>query len=290
MDAALADGTIRPVPANGWRAGPFLLVLPLIVLLAVIYVCPVGAMLADSFTDPVVGLQQYRRMIDHPVYLWVLARTFRLAAVVTIATAFIGFPVAYYLTIARGAVMRIALGLLFVPFWASTVVRTYALMVILGRTGILNGALLWAGLIRRPEQFLFHTATVQLAMVQILLPFFVLPVYAALRTIDRALMQAAAGLGAPPWQVFRRVYLPLSLPGMFAGALLVFVFCFGFFITPTLLGGRRDITIAMLIMSQFEGQLDWGFGAALCTLLLACTLAAVLVLLRLGGPSDPSRN
>jgi putative spermidine/putrescine transport system permease protein len=283
MDAALAGGSARPVASPGLRAGAGLLALPLLVLLAVIYVCPVGAMLADSFTDPSPGLQQYRRLIEHPVYLEVLARTFRLACVVTVATGFLGFPVAWYLTIARPAVARIALGLLFVPFWASTVVRTYALMVILGRTGILNGALLWAGLISRPAQFLFHTATVQLAMVQILLPFFVLPLYAALRTIDGSLLQAAGGLGAPPWQVFRRVYLPLSLPGLFAGALIVFVFCFGFFITPTLLGGRRDMTIAMLIMAQFEGQLDWGFGAALSTLLLACTLAGVLVMLRLAG-------
>jgi len=283
MDAALAGDTARLAPFHNRRAGAGLLALPLVVLLAVIYVCPVGALLADSFTDPVAGLQQYRRLIDHPVYLEVLARTFRLACVVTLGTAFFGFPVAYYLTIARPAVARIALGLLFVPFWASTVVRTYALMVILGRTGVLNGALLWAGFIKQPEQFLFHTATVQLAMVQILLPFFVLPVYAALRNIDGSLLQAAGGLGAPPWQVFRRVYLPLSLPGLFAGALIVFVFCFGFFITPTLLGGRRDVTIAMLIMAQFEGQLDWGFGAALSTLLLACTLAGVLVMLRLAG-------
>jgi ABC-type spermidine/putrescine transport system permease subunit I len=264
------------------RAGVGLLALPLLIMLAVIYVCPVGALLADSFTDPVPGLQQYRRLIEHPVYLEVLARTFRLAVIVTMATAAIGFPVAHYLTIARPAVARIALGLLFVPFWASTVVRTYALMVILGRTGILNSALLWAGIIGRPAQFLFHTATVQLAMIQILLPFFVLPVYAALRSIDASLLQAADGLGAPPWQVFRRIYLPLSLPGLFAGALIVFVFCFGFFITPALLGGRRDITIAMLIMAQFEGQLDWGFGAALSTLLLGCTLVGVLVMLRLG--------
>jgi ABC-type spermidine/putrescine transport system permease subunit I len=283
MDAALAGGTARPAASQIPRAGIGLLALPLLVLLAVIYVCPVGALLADSFIDPVVGLQQYRRLIEHPVYLVVLARTFRLALVVTVATAACGFPLAYYLTIARPAVARIAMGLLFVPFWASTVVRTYALMVILGRTGVLNGALLWAGLIDRPAQFLFHTATVQVAMVQILLPFFVLPAYAALRTIDFSLLQAAEGLGAPPWQVFRRVYLPLSLPGLFAGALIVFVFCFGFFITPTLLGGRRDVTIAMLIMAQFEGQLDWGFGAALSTLLLACTLAGVLVMLRLAG-------
>jgi putative spermidine/putrescine transport system permease protein len=280
MDVALAGGTAQPVPSQRLFSGAGLLALPLIVLLAVVYVCPVGVMLADSFTDPQPGLQQYQRMIEHPVYLQVLARTFRLAVVVTAATAICGFPVAYYCTIARPAVARIALGLLFVPFWASTVVRTYALMVILGRTGILNGALLWAGLISRPTQFLFHTATVQLAMVQILLPFFVLPVYAGLRTIDLSLLSAAEGLGAPPWQVFRRIYLPLSLPGLFTGALIVFVFCFGFFITPTLLGGRRDVTIAMVIMAQFEGQLDWGFGAALSTVLLACTLVAVLMMLR----------
>jgi len=283
MEAALAGGTARPNPSLASRPGVGLLALPLLILLAAIYVCPVGALLADSFTDPVAGLQQYRRLIDHPVYLEVLARTFRLALVVTVATAASGFPLAYYLTIARPAVARIAIGLLFVPFWASTVVRTYALMVILGRTGVLNGALLWAGIISRPAQFLFHTATVQVAMVQILLPFFVLPAYGALRTIDGSLLQAAEGLGAPPWQVFRRIYLPLSLPGLFAGALIVFVFCFGFFITPTLLGGRRDVTIAMLIMAQFEGQLDWGFGAALSTLLLACTLAGVLAMLRLVG-------
>jgi ABC-type spermidine/putrescine transport system permease subunit I len=257
-----------------------LLVVPLVVLLTTFYVYPVASMLAHSVTDPSPGLQQYQRLIDHPVYLNVLWRTFRLAVLVTFATAIVGFPVAFYLTVAKPAVAQIALSLLFVPFWASTVVRTYALMVLLGRTGVINGILMWSGLVVRPIQFLFSAMTVQVAMVQILLPFFVLPLYGVLRTIDGNLLQAAGGLGAKPLQVFRRIYLPLSLPGLFAGGLMVFVFCFGFFITPTLLGGRHSVTIAMLIMSQFEGQLDWGFGAALSTVLLAVTLAAIVIALR----------
>ena len=266
---------------NPFRWSVAFLAVPLMAMLLVVYVYPVGSMLVTSVTEPSWGLQHYRRLFDSPVYLQVLGRTLRLAVLVTAATVLAGFPIAYYLTVARPAVARLALFLLFVPFWASTVVRTYALMIMLGRTGIVNTVLMSFGVIRRPMQLLFNATTVQLAMVQILLPFFVLPLYAALRTIDRNLVLAAAGLGGKPLQVFRRVYLPLSLPGLFAGGLMVFVFCFGFFITPQLLGGRRDVTIAMLIMAQFEGQLDWGFGAALSAVLLACTLTAIVLATRI---------
>ena len=280
MSAASAAGELARPIGGRVRPGAGLLVVPLAVLLVTFYVVPVAGLLAHSFTDPSLGLQHYQRLLDHPVYLDVLWRTFRLAVVVTFATAIVGFPVAFYLTVAPPAVAQIALPLLFVPFWASTVVRSYALMVLLGRTGVINGILMWSGLVARPIQFLFNAMTVQVAMVQILLPFFVLPLYGVLRTIDGTLLQAARGLGAKPLQVFRRIYLPLSVPGLFAGGLMVFVFCFGFFITPTLLGGRHSVTIAMLIMSQFEGQLDWGFGAALSTVLLVVTLAAIVVALR----------
>ena len=252
-----------------------LLAIPLVVLLAVVYFYPVAGTIANSITQPELGLQQYQRLIDSPVYLQVMARTLWLAAFVTSATMLAGYPVAYYLTVAAPARARLALFGLFVPFWASSLVRNYGLMVILGRTGILNTLLLRLGLADRPVQFLFNATTVRLAMVQMLLPFFVLPLYAVLRTIEPNLIQAAQGLGARPLQLFRTVYLPLSLPGVFAGALMVFVFSFGFFITPALLGGRREITIAMLIMQQFEGTLDWGFGAALSMVLLVVSLAAI---------------
>jgi ABC-type spermidine/putrescine transport system permease subunit I len=281
MSATLTAAPARAAPRLHLTVG--LLALPLILLLAVVYFYPVAGTLADSVRLPNFGLQQYRHLLESPVYMEVMARTFWLAVFVTVTTAVVGYPVAFYLTVASPGLARVALFLLFVPFWASTVVRTYGLMVILGRTGIVNSLLLALGLADRPVQFLFNAATVRVAMVQILLPFFVLPLYAVLRTIDRSLLQAALGLGARPWQLFRTVYLPLSMPGVFAGGLMVFVFSFGFFITPALLGGRREVTIAMLIMAQFEGELDWGFGAALSVVLLVVSLTAMLLAARVAG-------
>ncbi len=265
------------------RAKGWLPALPIVILLGVVFFYPVLSLLSISITEPQFGLQHYQRLLTESIYLQIIGRTARVAVVVTVLTAIIGYPLAFYLTAARPKVAQIAMLALFIPFWASILVRTYGIMVIMGRTGVLNNALIAVGIIDRPIQFLFNTWVVQAAMVQVLLPFFVLPLYSVLKTIDPNLMRAAHGLGASPLNVFTRIYLPLSLPGVYAGSLIVLVFSFGFFIVPSLLGGRRDVTLPMLVIQQFEGSINWGFGAAIGTVLLIGTLAAIVAAGRLIG-------
>jgi ABC-type spermidine/putrescine transport system permease subunit I len=254
--------------------------LPLLVFLFVQFFWPVGLLLGKSVTEPRPGLQQFIRIFDQPAYLRIFLCTFKLAITLTVLTGVIAYPLAYYLSVVRARLRDLLLFLILVPFWTSILVRTYGWMVLLGRNGIINAVLLKVGLLDQPIQFLFNGFVVRVAMVQILLPFFVLPLYSTLRGIDGNLLQAASGLGAPPWRVFQRVYWPLSLPGLSAGAVIVFVLSFGFFITPALLGGRSDVTAAMLIFQQFDAVLDWGFGAALSTVLLAATLLILGVFTR----------
>jgi ABC-type spermidine/putrescine transport system permease subunit I len=163
--------------------------------------------------------------------------------------------------------------LVLLPFWTSILVRTYAWMVLLGRQGIVNQLLLWIGLIDEPLRLLNTTFAVYVAMVHILLPFMILPLYSVIRGIEGNLLRAAEGLGASPFGVFRQIVLPLSLPGISAGCLLVFILALGFFITPALVGGPKDLMIAVLIQQQVE-LFDWPFASALAVLLLATALLA----------------
>ena len=158
----------------------------------------------------------------------------------------------------------------------SILVRSYAWMVLLGRRGVLNEALLTAGIIEHPIRILNTSIAVHIAMIHILLPYMILPIANVLRQIDPSLPRAALGLGATPFRVFREVILPLSMPGVAAGVLLVFVLSLGFYITPALVGGPRDMTVAMLIAQQVD-QLNWPYAACLSTALLVVTLAMMAV-------------
>jgi ABC-type spermidine/putrescine transport system permease subunit I len=162
-----------------------------------------------------------------------------------------------------------------VPSWTSVLVRTYGWLVLLGREGIINGMLRLCGVIQQPLPLLYNGVVVKLAMIEILVPFLVLPVYNSMRSIDVELMHAAGSLGAGRLARFLQVYWPLSLPGVIAGSSIVLVLSLGFFITPMLLGSRQDITVSMLIMQQFTSVLNWGFGATLATALLVMALIAL---------------
>jgi ABC-type spermidine/putrescine transport system permease subunit I len=169
-----------------------------------------------------------------------------------------------------------------IPFWTSILVRSYSWMVLLGKEGIINEALRAMGRTSEPIQLMHTRFAVYVGMIHILLPFMILPLYAVMRGIDRNLLRAAENLGAAPWSVFRRVFLPLSLPGIAAGCLLVFILALGFFITPALLGGQKDVMISMLIEQQVS-QLKWGFGAMLAFVLLALALGIYVIFTRLLG-------
>jgi ABC-type spermidine/putrescine transport system permease subunit I len=190
--------------------------------------------------------------------------------------------VAYFLATASPRWVLIGLVFLMLPFWTSILVRTYAWMILLGRNGVVNQLLLALGFVGEPVTLLYNVTGVLIGMVHVLLPYMVFPIYSAMLRIDRDLMLAAEGLGASGWQVFWRVLLPLTMPGVMAGTALVFILSLGFYITPALLGGGRVIMIAVLIEQQVRQFLEWGFASALSILLLIATLLALLALNRMG--------
>jgi putative spermidine/putrescine transport system permease protein len=258
------------------------LAIPATLFLVVLFAWPVSSELAISVTTPTFGLDHYRELVGNTVYGAVFLATLRLAATVTALTLILGYPVAYFLTITSERWRRWVTALILVPSWTSVLVRTYGWLVLLGREGIVNGLLRLTGVIHQPLPLMYNGVVVKLAMVEILLPFLVLPIFNSMSTIDVDLMHAAESLGAGRLARFFRVYWPLSLPGVMAGASIVLVLSLGFFITPMLLGSREDLTVSMLIIQQFTSVLNWGFGATLATALLGLALLALGLLEGLG--------
>lgn len=266
-----------------WRpSAPLLLVAPLVLFMLVFYAVPVADMLLRSLADPHWSLQHYANLPSDSVFLLVFWNTVRVALVVTVGTLLLGYPVALALSRMRPLAAKLVLLIVLLPFWTSVLVRSYAWMVLLGRKGLVNEALIATGLIDAPLKILNTPLAVHIAMIHILLPYMILPIANTLRQIDPALPRAAAGLGAAPWRVFLQVTLPLSMPGVTAGVLLVFVLSLGFYITPALVGGPRDIMLAMLIAQQVE-FLNWPYAACLSAVLLLTSLAIIAVFNRLPG-------
>lgn len=272
-----------------------LLLAPAVIFLIAFYGYPVVSMLTRAFTDPVLGLQNFEPLVQarstieilglsipSNAYIRVMGITLQIALVTTIVTLILGYPVAYALSSVSASRANLMMILVLIPFWTSILVRSYAWMVLLGQEGIINEALLALGVLEEPLRLLNTRLAVYLGMIHILLPFMILPLYAVMRGIDRNLMRAAGNLGAPPAAVFRRVFLPLSLPGIAAGSLLVFILSLGFYITPALLGGQRDVMISMLIQQQVD-QLKWGFGAALALILLIMAIGIYAIFTRVLG-------
>ena len=198
----------------------------------------------------------------------------------TLPSGGLGYPTAYVLSRVGGRLRRVLLLLVIVPYLTSFLVRTYAWMVLLGPKGIINSLLLEAGLIDTPLKLLYSAIGVHVGMIHVLLPLMILPLYSVMVRIDAAWLRAARSLGAQPRQVFLHVFLPLSLPGIGAGCALVFLSSIGFFVTPALLGGPKQITIAMLIDLMINDLLNWGLGAALALMLLLVVTVLFLLFQR----------
>ncbi len=255
-----------------------LLALPAVVFLAGFFLVPLIAMSVRSVTDPPgAGLANYEQFFSQAAYVRVLMNTFWIALLATLACLIVGYPFAYLMTIVPGRVAGLLLIAVLLPFWSSLLVRTFAWQVLLRDTGIINRFLLDLGLISEPLTLIRTTGGVIAGMSHILLPFMVLPLYAVMRRIDPEYGRAAANLGASPTAAFLRIFVPLSLPGVLAGCLLVFILALGFYITPALLGGLRDQMISQLIVQQIQQRLDWGFGTAMSVLLVGITLAILFV-------------
>lgn len=266
------------VSARRLGLGPSLLLLaPLLAVVLVAFVLPLVVLLQESLFVPAPTLEHYRRLFGEPLYLRVIWRTFRIAAIVTVATLVLAYPLAWLMTRAKGWMLAVLVGCVLLPLWTSVLVRTYAWTVLLQRNGVLNQMLMEVGAIDAPVKMLYTEGAVVAAMTHVLLPFMVLPIWASLRAIPRDLLQAASLLGATPLQTFREVVWPLSLPGVSSGCLMVFLLGLGFFVTPMLIGGPQQLMVATLISQQVRELLNWPFAGALVGFLLVVTCALVLL-------------
>jgi spermidine/putrescine transport system permease protein len=221
------------------------------------------------------NLQNYVQLIRNPTYLSVLFRSLRIAGAVTLLALLLGYPLAYFLSFHAAKRKDLLYQLVIIPLWASYLVRGYAWKTILGSDGVLNGLLQYLHITRHPvEFFLYSPFAVVLTLTHIYTPFTFLPIYASLEHIPRNLVEASHDLGASPWSTFCRVILPLSLPGVLAGATFAFVLTLGDFLAPLLVGGASGIMISNIVVSLFGAAYNWPLGAAisLCMLLLVMGL------------------
>ncbi|WP_413874241.1 ABC transporter permease [Albidovulum sp.] len=260
------------------RRNPVLLTLPAVLLLVVALGYPLAQVVARSFTDPEPGLGNYVWFFSRPVNLTVFWRTFEVSGWVTLICLVLAYPYAWLMT-AVGPRTRLLMVLcVLVPFWVSGVVRTLAWVILLQDSGVINRMVMALGF---EKLRLIRTQTgVIIGMTQVLLPFMIMPLYAVMRGIDLRLLQAARSLGARPVLAFLQVYLPLSLPGVLGGSVIVFILGLGFYITPALLGGPRATMLSTLAQQQVLQQLNWGRGGAMGVILLVSTLVLLAVAAR----------
>lgn len=264
-----------------------LLVLPLLVLLALVFAYPLAEIFKRTFTDflppQTSGLDNYTWFFETDVNLTVLRRTFFTALLVTALCLVLGYPYAYLMTTVRRGWRLVLLGAVLLPFWTSLMVRNYAWIILLQDSGVVNTILDKLGFPR--FELIGNQRGVTIGMTQILLPFMVLPLYATLRGIDRTLLRAAQGLGAHPTVAFIRIFIPLSLPGVLAGCLLVLVLSLGFYVTPALLGSPENALLSQLVVTQVNLLLAWGRAGVMALVLLLLTLILLLGAAKLASHS-----
>jgi len=263
--------------------------LPPLLWVGLLLLLPYGLMFAHSFWLVRDGflvhewnLQNYAKLFHNPVYLEVLFRTMRIAAGVTLLSLLLGYPLAYYMSFEAGVRKELLYQLVIVPLWVSYLVRGYAWKTILGSDGVLNGFLQYLHLTKEPVSFfLYSPFAVVLMLTHIYTPFVFLPLYASLEHIPRNLIEASEDLGASPRATFFRVILPLSLPGLLAGATFAFVLTLGDFLGPLLVGGPSSIMIANIVQSLFGTAYDWPLGSAISVCILLLTISLLFLTERL---------
>ena len=271
------------------RAYKTLVSLPPLLWVGVFLLLPYALMFAHSFWAVRNGivvhqwnLNNYHTLFSKPVYLEVLLRTMRIAASVTLCSLLLGYPLAYYLSFHSGARKELLYQLVIVPLWVSYLVRGYAWKTILGSTGVLNGFLQYLHITHEPVGYLLYSPfSVVLMLTHIYTPFVFLPIYAALEHIPRPLVEASQDLGANPRSTFFRVILPLSMPGLLAGATFAFVLSLGDFLAPLLVGGPSGTMIANIVQSLFGAAYDWPLGASISVCILIITVSLLFLTERL---------
>lgn len=259
----------------------WLLVLPAVLMMAGLYFFPLAKVLWISVTEPVPGLGNYAKLLTSESVHKVLIVTARICVITTAVTLLLGYVLSYAMVQAKGAWLRGLTFFVLLPLWISVLVRAFSWVTLLRSNGVINQALLSAGVIAEPLTLLRNEFGVIVGMVHYMVPFAVLPLYSNMRGIDLRLIAAARLLGASPWSAFRRIFLPLSLPGVVASSVLVFIFSMGFYVTPALLGGGRVFMIAEYIGVQITQTVNWGLGTMLAALLLVIIITLMALLGRI---------
>ena len=279
--SAAFDVTARAVRRRDGKG--FWPIAPATVLVCAFFVAPVAGLLLRSVTDPAPGLENLAEVLGSATYLKVFLNTFEVAGLVTFVTLSLGFPVAWLLAILPSRWSSLLFGIVVLSMWTNLLTRTYAWMVLLQRTGLINKALISIGLIDRPLALVNNLTGVTIGMTYIMLPFMVLPLNATIRALDPATLRAAALCGATKSQAFTRIFLPLIAPGVASGCLMVFVMSLGYFVTPSLLGGTSNMMLAELIAQLVQSLLDWGLAGAAALVLLVVTLTLYALQVRYFG-------
>jgi putative spermidine/putrescine transport system permease protein/spermidine/putrescine transport system permease protein len=265
------------------RLALFSLSAPAVFLILITMVIPVLWLFSLSFLadDGSLSLEHYRRMIEQPSYGRTFLVTFEVSLLTTAICVLAGYPLAYFLSQLSSRAANLFLICVLLPFWTSLLVRTYAWLVLLQRQGLINTWGIKLGLWDQPLSLVHNLNGTLIGMVHIMLPFLVLPVLGSMRAIDTNYLKAAANLGAGPIRAFWSVFFPLSLPGLMAGALIVFILCLGFYVTPAVLGGGKVIMVSNRIANDLELFFNWGAASALGVVLLVLTLLFLYVASRL---------
>ena len=266
---------LRSVTTSGW-----MLVAPFLALVVFLYLGPILNILWLSITDPEPGLGNYAKLVESDTLGRILWTTLRICLVTTVLSVLFGYSIAYAMTHAAEANRRRMMALLLVSFWISILVRTFSWLMLLGNRGLVNTTLQDVGLIAQPIVFMRNELGVLIGMVHYMIPYAVLPLMVSMQTLDSRVMAASRNLGATGAQTFRRIYLPLTKPGIVAASLLVFILSLGFYVTPAILGGGKVLMIAEYISVQLLVTLRWGTAAMLAALMLFGVLAMLWIMSR----------
>ncbi|MCU0984846.1 MAG: ABC transporter permease [Acetobacteraceae bacterium] len=278
----MAEAAAAPAPRLflGASLPWWLLILPALVLMLAFYAFPLAEVLWISFTEPEPGLGNYERLFTSPAVQRVWITTLRICVITTVITLLAGYVVAYALASAPPRMQRWMFLFILLPLWISVLVRAFAWVTLLRRQGLINEALMGAGLIEEPLRLIWNEFGIAVGMVHYMIPYAVLPLYASMRDIDPRLVPAARGLGASRFQAFRSVFLPLTRPGIIAATVLVFIFSLGFYVTPAILGGGRTLMIAEYIKLQILDLIRWGLGTMMASTLLIAIFLMLWIMSR----------
>ena len=263
----------------------FGLSMPALIAILVVVFLPIFWLSSLSFfgTSGALSFENYGRIFSSALYRKTFVVTFQISVSVTVICVILGYPLCYWLNKLPNRTAGILMIFVLVPFWTSVLVRTYAWLVLLQRKGIINETLLRLGIIQEPLQLAHNLTGSIIGMVHIMLPFLILPLYATMRVIDTDLVRAAVGLGASPRSAFWHVFFPMSLPGLSAGIVLVFILSLGFYVTPALLGGGRVQMLAQRIESTITVYSNWGAASALGVVLLLLAILMIWLMNRVFG-------